>query len=81
MYQNSAWGKHQGERAVTGMRYLDTVLSQRPYLAGDAFSMADITAYAGLSFADFAKIALPADLTHLKDWRSRIAARPSVAAA
>jgi glutathione S-transferase len=81
MYQNSAWGKHQGERAVTGMRYLDTVLSQRPYLAGDAFSMADITAYAGLSFADFAKIALPADLTHLKDWRNRIAARPSVAAA
>jgi glutathione S-transferase len=43
--------------------------------------MADITAYAGLSFADFAKIALPADLTHLKDWRNRIAARPSAAAA
>jgi glutathione S-transferase len=80
-YQNSEWGRHQGERAVTGMRYLDEVLAQRPYLAGDAFSMVDITAFAGLSFADFANIAVPADLRHLKDWRKRVAARPSVAAA
>jgi glutathione S-transferase len=80
-YQNSEWGRHQGERAVTGMRYLDEVLAQRPYLAGDAFSMVDITAFAGLSFADFASIAVPADLRHLKDWRKRVAARPSIAAA
>jgi glutathione S-transferase len=80
-YQNSAWGKHQGERAVAGMRYLNTVLSKRPYLAGDAFSMADITAFAGLSFADFAEITVPVELTDLKDWRRRVAARPSAAAA
>ena len=79
-YQNREWGESQGERAVAGMRYLDGVLAERPFLAGDAFSMADITAYAGLSYADFAKIEVPPELTHLKAWRARMAARPSFAA-
>jgi glutathione S-transferase len=43
--------------------------------------MADITAFAGLAFADFAKIEVPENLTHLKAWRERVAARPSVAQA
>ena len=79
-YQNKGWGENQGERAVAGMRYLDGVLAKQPFLAGGAFSMADITAYAGLSYADFAKIAVPAELTHLTAWRARMAARPSFAA-
>ena len=44
------------------MRYLDGVLATQPYLAGGSFSIADITAFAGLAFADFAKIDVPADL-------------------
>ena len=67
------------ESAVATMRYLDRVLAKQQYLAGDAFSMADITAFAGLGFADFAKIEVPAELAHLKAWRTRVAARPSVA--
>jgi len=81
IYQNKEWGEKQGERAVAGMRYLDEVLSERPYLAGDTFSMADITAFAGLNYVDFAKIEIPAELEHLKAWRTRVAARPAVAAA
>jgi glutathione S-transferase len=60
------------------MRYLDGVLAKQAYLAGDHFTMADITAFAGLIFADFAKIDIPADLSNLKSWRSCVAARPSV---
>lgn len=78
-YQNREWGEKNRERAVAGMRYLDGVLAAQPYLAGERFSMADITAFAGLAFADFAKIEIPADLAHLKSWRGRIAERPSVA--
>jgi glutathione S-transferase len=78
-HQNKAWGETARDRAVAGMRYLDEVLASRPYLAGADFSMADITAFAGLAFADFAKIVIPADLAHLKSWRDKVAARPSVA--
>jgi len=78
-YQNAEWGEHQRDRALAGMAYLDGVLAKRPYLAGDGFSVADITAFIGLGFADFAKIEIPQDYVHLAAWRARIAERPSIA--
>ncbi len=78
-YQCAEWGNHQRERAIAGMRYLDGKLGEQPYLAGDDFSMADITAFAGLAFADFAKIDIPEDCANLKSWRQRVAERPSIA--
>jgi glutathione S-transferase len=80
-YQNREWGEKSRERALAGMGMLDGVLREQPYLAGENFTMADITAFAGLAFADFAKIDVPGDLAHLKAWRARVAARPSVAQA
>jgi glutathione S-transferase len=41
--------------------------------------MADITVFAGLAFADIAKIKVPTDLVRLTAWRDRVAERPSVA--
>jgi glutathione S-transferase len=79
LYQNREWGEKNRERALAGMRYLDGLLATQPYLAGERFSMADITAFAGLAFADFVQIAIPADLANLSSWRGRIAERPSVA--
>jgi glutathione S-transferase len=78
-YQNREWGEKGRERAIAGMHYLDGVLAKERYLAGQQFSMADITAFAGLGYADFAKIEVPADLGHLKAWKARVAARPSFA--
>lgn len=80
-YQNKEWGEKNRERAIGGMRYLDGVLAERPFLAGKEFTMADITAFAGLIFADFASIDIPAELTNLISWRARVADRPSVKAA
>jgi glutathione S-transferase len=76
-----AFGRRQGERAVAGMRYFDKVLRDRPYVAGDQFSMADITVLGGLLFAGFAKIDVPEDCTALSAWRARVSERPSVKAA
>ncbi|HEY1857797.1 glutathione S-transferase family protein [Acidocella sp.] len=81
IYQNKEWGEYQRKRAIEGARYLDSVLAKQPYLAGDFFSMADITAFAGLNVFDFLKVEVPADLAHLKAWRARIAERASVKAA
>ena len=78
-YQNAEWGKHQGDRAISSMHYLDEVLSERPYVAGQEFSVADITAFAGLSFADFVGIETPADCINLAAWRAKVEARPSIA--
>lgn len=73
-----AWGKRNGERAQKGMAYFDAVLRGQPYAAGERFSMADITLYAGLLFADAAGLAIPADATALLAWRAKVAERPSV---
>ena len=78
-YQNKEWGEKQRERAIKGMHYLNEVLADRPYVAGDKFSMADITAFAGLGFADFAKIEVPAECRNLLAWRQKVAQRPSIA--
>ena len=79
-YQNREWGQRQRDRAVATMRQLDGVLGTRPYLAGDRFTVADITAVAGLAFAGFAEIAIPEDCTALRAWQARVAQRPSLAA-
>lgn len=77
-YQCAEWGNKQKEVAGQTMTYLDEVLASNSFLAGDKFSIADITAFAGLAFADIAKIEIPAKLSHLNAWRTKVAARPSV---
>jgi glutathione S-transferase len=72
------WGRRQGERARAGMSYFNGVLERQPHVAGDAFSMADITVFAGLMFADAAGLAIPENSPALLAWRARIADLPSV---
>jgi glutathione S-transferase len=42
------------------------------------FSMADITVFAGLMFADAAGIAVPEDHSALNAWRAKVCELPSV---
>lgn len=78
-YQNKEWGEKQRERAIDGMKYFDSVLSGSAYIAGENLSMADITVFAGLAFADFSNIAIPENCANLSAWRIRMASRPSIA--
>ena len=55
-YQCAEWREHQKSTALKGTHYLDGILADQPYLAGQDFSMADIAAHAGVLFAGFAKI-------------------------
>ena len=75
------WGRRQRAVAERGLVHFDELLATRPYLSGDAYSMADITLFAGLAFAEFAGIEVPERLGHLAGWRARVASRPAVAAA
>jgi glutathione S-transferase len=78
IYQNAEWGFRQRDKAVRGMRYFDSVLRQQPFVAGETFSMADITVVGGLIFAGLVKVQVPAACEALLAWYARMQERPSV---
>jgi len=78
LYQNAEWGEKMRDKALRAARYFDEVLSTRPHIAGETFSMADITVVAAFIFADLVKLEIPPHLGHLHEWHSRMLARPSV---
>ncbi|CRM71732.1 MULTISPECIES: glutathione S-transferase [Pseudomonas] len=77
-YQNAEWGAKMGEKAVRGMRYFDNLLTSRPFVAGDKFSMADIAVLGGMIFASLVKLAVPEQCVALKAWHAKMQERPSV---
>ena len=78
VYQNAEWGLRQRDKALKGMHYFDTILRERPFIAGDVFSMADITLIGGLIFADLVKLPIPAECDALRAWWAKMQERPSV---
>lgn len=65
---------------LRGQRFfktLDTRLSDTPWLAGDAFSFADITAFVFVEFAAWVKMVPGDELEALAKWRDACKARPS----
>lgn len=80
-YQNRDWGLRQKDSAAATTRRMDDMLADRDCLAGDRFTVADITAMAGFAFADLDDLAIPADCARLRAWRDRVSARPSPAVA
>lgn len=59
-------------------RILDEQLSGHAFIAGERFSVADITAFVAVNFAAWVKVSVPEELTHLKRWHGETAARPSM---
>jgi glutathione S-transferase len=58
--------------------WLENELAGRSYMAGDRFTVADITALCALDFGKVAKVRLAPDKhPHLIAWHERCAARPS----
>jgi glutathione S-transferase len=76
--QNPEWGLRQRDKAVRGMHYFDSVLKNRAFIAGDTFSMADITVIAGLIFAAIVNLPVPAACEALQAWYARMQQRPGV---
>ncbi len=72
----------QGEKLRGITAWLDSELARQPFVAGERFTIADITAFCGLEFARGLMKYRPGDegLAHLQAWRDRIAERPSTRA-
>ena len=70
------FGASQQLKAMDSLRWLDSVLSSQPWVAGDRYTIADITAFCTLEFARLIRFkpgeqGMPA----LQAWRDRVAAR------
>jgi glutathione S-transferase len=74
------WGEANKPRIFEFLQLLDGELKGRPYLAGDAYSIADITAMIAVDFMRVSKLAVPDTLQNLKRWHQAVSARPSAAA-
>jgi glutathione S-transferase len=78
--QVPAWGEANKPRIFEFLQFLDSELNSRPYIAGEQFTVADITALAAVDFLKLSKLAVPENLANLRRWREAVSARPSAAA-
>ena len=79
--QFADYGVAQGARLRRTARWLDEVLASQPYVAGERFTIADITAFCALEFArGLMKFRAGEEgLRNVQAWRDRVAQRPSAA--
>jgi glutathione S-transferase len=76
-----AFGVAEAGRALdTVYGWLDSLMAARTWATGDEFDMADCAAAPSLFFADWAH-EIDAKFEHLRAYRARLLARPSVARA
>ena len=78
--QVAEWGEANKPRVFDFLQFLDGELAARPYLAGNDFSVADITALVGVDFMRVSKLSVPENLANVRRWHAAVSARPSAAA-
>lgn len=78
--QVTEWGEANKPKAQEQFVIMDRTLADRPFIAGDDYSVADITLLVAIDFAKDARIDWPEGLDNLARWYGEVSARPSAAA-
>ena len=78
--QVAAWGEANKPKAKEMLALLDAELGRRRFIAGDDYSIADITALVAVDFLKPARIARPEGLENLDRWHREVSSRPSASA-
>jgi glutathione S-transferase len=78
--QVAAWGEANKPRALEILRIMDDQLGHRRFLAGEDYSVADITALVAIDFMKPARIERPPALKNLARWYEEVSRRPSAKA-
>ena len=74
------WGEACRPRMEAALRGLDQRLRESGFVAGDRFTIADITAWVALDFMRVLRQGPPDGCDALADWHGRMKARPSAVA-
>ena len=67
-------------QAIQNLAWLDEALADRKFIAGDRYTIADITALCGVDFGKVSKITIQPDQKNLSRWYEEVSARPSAKA-
>lgn len=59
---------------------IDEQLGNNEFIAGDRYSIADISAMVVVDFAAWIKVSVPEDAEHIRRWYESVSSRPSAAA-
>jgi len=78
--QLGEWADINRPRVMEAVRVLNDRLGESAHVAGDDFTIADITAIVAVDFMRPARLAIPEDHTHLLAWVEKMRARPSMTA-
>jgi glutathione S-transferase len=78
--QVPAWAESNKPRVTEFLEILDRELKERRFVAGDRYTVADITGLVCIDFMKPAKLAVPESLSNLKRWHAEVSARPSAKA-
>lgn len=79
--QIAEWGEANRPKALAFLELLDKELETREFIAGDRYTIADITAMIAVDFMKPARIDKPEHLENLMRWYRAVSSRPSAQAA
>lgn len=80
MPQVPDYGVIAKQRAEETLGLLDEVLARQPFIAGDRYSIADITALVGIDFGRVVKLRPTPEQKNVLRWHQEVSARPSARA-
>ena len=78
--QVAEWGEANKPRVLEFLSFLNGELRDRLFVAGDHYTVADITGLIAVDFMKPAKLSVPEDLAHVRRWHRQISERPSARA-
>jgi glutathione S-transferase len=78
--QVPAWAEANKPRVTQFLELLDGELAKHEFIAGDRFSVADITALCTVDFMKPARLTVPDGAANVKRWHAAVSARPSAKA-
>ncbi|MFT3730964.1 MAG: glutathione S-transferase [Hyphomicrobium sp.] len=78
--QIAEWGEANKEKVARELGRLDTRLGDSRFIAGDDYSIADITALVAIDFMRPARLGRPEAFANVMRWHADVSARPSAKA-
>ena len=78
--QVAEWAEANRPRVTDFLRLIDGELARRPFIAGERYTVADITALCAVDFMKPARLAVPDELANVRRWHADVSARPSAKA-